>query len=218
MNTYQTRVYKQFVKRLLDFIVALLAIILLSPLYFIVALLVKLKLGSPVIFKQERPGRDEKIFTLYKFRSMTNEVDEKGELLPETVRLTKFGLFLRSTSLDELPQLFNVLKGEMSIIGPRPLIVYYLPLYNAHQKRRHEVRPGITGLAQVKGRNYLSWEEKFDLDVEYIDKLSFINDLKIVLLTIKIVIGRKDIYIDAEKIMEDFEGDKSIAKEVSPKI
>lgn len=193
--------------------IALMAILLLSPLYLIVAILVRFKLGSPVIFKQERPGRDEKIFTLYKFRSMTNERDEKGELLPETVRLTKFGVFLRSTSLDELPQLFNVLKGEMSIIGPRPLIVYYLPLYNDHQKRRHEVRPGITGLAQVKGRNFISWEEKFDLDVEYIEKLSFLNDLRIVLLTIKIVLGRKDVYVDAEKIMEDFKG-SSVQREV----
>ncbi|QCR34437.1 sugar transferase [Lysinibacillus sp. SGAir0095] len=205
--------YKQFFKRALDFMIALMAILLLSPLYLIVAILVRFKLGSPVIFKQERPGRDEKIFTLYKFRSMTNERDEKGELLPETVRLTKFGVFLRSTSLDELPQLFNVLKGEMSIIGPRPLIVYYLPLYNDHQKRRHEVRPGITGLAQVKGRNFISWEEKFDLDVEYIEKLSFLNDLRIVLLTIKIVLGRKDVYVDAEKIMEDFKG-SSVQREV----
>ncbi|SOB93567.1 lipopolysaccharide/colanic/teichoic acid biosynthesis glycosyltransferase [Ureibacillus xyleni] len=208
MNAFSGKLYQKFIKRPLDLLISFVAIVLLSPLLLLVSLLVKIKLGSPIIFKQLRPGRDEKIFTLYKFRTMTNEQDQFGQLLPETIRLTKFGRFLRSTSLDELPQLFNVLKGEMSIIGPRPLLVHYLKLYNEHQKRRHEVRPGLTGLAQVKGRNYLTWEEKFNLDVEYVDNISLLNDIKILVLTLKKVIKREDIYEDPNKIMENFEGDK----------
>lgn len=158
------------------------------------------------LFKQERPGLNEKIFTLYKFRSMTDERDENGELLPDSVRLTKFGKFLRSTSLDELPELFNILKGDMSIIGPRPLLVQYLPLYDEHQRRRHEVRPGLSGLAQVNGRNAISWEEKFNLDIEYVNNISFILDWKIIFLTIKKVFVREGISSDTSVTMEPFQG------------
>lgn len=199
-------IYKRFIKRPMDFILSLIAIIVLSPIFLIVALLVKIKLGSPVIFKQQRPGLNEKIFTMYKFRTMTDERDENGELLPDSVRLTKFGQFLRSTSLDELPELFNILKGDMSIVGPRPLLVQYLPLYNDHQKRRHEVRPGLTGLAQVNGRNAISWEEKFDLDVQYVDHVSFIGDWKIILLTVKKVFVREGINSETAATMEPFKG------------
>lgn len=201
-------IYKRFIKRPMDFILSLIAIIVLSPIFLIVALLVKIKLGSPVIFKQQRPGLNEKIFTMYKFRTMTDERDENGELLPDSVRLTKFGRFLRSTSLDELPELFNILKGDMSIVGPRPLLVQYLPLYNDHQKRRHEVRPGLTGLAQVNGRNAISWEEKFDLDVRYVDHVSFIGDWKIILLTVKKVFVREGINSETAATMEPFTGNK----------
>lgn len=201
-------IYKRFIKRPMDFILSLIAIIVLSPVFLIVALLVKIKLGSPVIFKQQRPGLNEKIFTMYKFRTMTDERDENGELLPDSVRLTKFGKFLRSTSLDELPELFNILKGDMSIVGPRPLLVQYLPLYNDHQKRRHEVRPGLTGLAQVNGRNAISWEEKFDLDVQYVDHISFIGDWKIIFLTIKKVFIREGINSETAATMEPFTGNK----------
>ena len=176
-------IYK-YIKRILDIISSLLAIIILSPLLAVTAVLVKTKLGSPVLFKQERPGKDEKIFTLMKFRTMTDERDENGELLPDEVRLTKFGKFLRSTSIDELPELFNILKGDMSVIGPRPLLVKYLPRYNEHQHRRHEVRPGLSGWAQVNGRNSISWEEKFDLDVEYVDNYSLSKDINILFMTV----------------------------------
>ena len=176
--------YKKFFKRLVDIVCALAAIIVFSWLYIIVAVLVRVKLGSPVIFKQARPGKNEKIFNLYKFRTMTDERDENGELLPDDVRLTKFGRLLRSTSLDELPEAFNILKGDMSVVGPRPLLVSYLPLYNEHQARRHEVRPGLSGLAQVNGRNAISWEEKFDLDVKYVDNITFVGDVKIIFMTV----------------------------------
>jgi len=190
----------------MDFILSLIALIILSPVFLVVALLVRINLGSPVIFKQQRPGLNEKIFTMYKFRTMTDERDENGELLPDAVRLTKFGKFLRSTSLDELPELFNILKGDMSIVGPRPLLVQYLPLYNEHQRRRHEVRPGLTGLAQVNGRNAISWEEKFDLDVEYVDNVTFINDWKIIFSTLKKVVLREGINSETAATMEFFEG------------
>jgi len=199
-------VYRRYIKRPMDFILSLIAIIVLSPVFLVVAVLVRVKLGSPIIFKQERPGLNEKIFTLYKFRSMTDERDENGELLPDSVRLTKFGKFLRSTSLDELPELFNILKGDMSIIGPRPLLVQYLPLYDEHQRRRQEVRPGLSGLAQVSGRNTISWEEKFNLDVEYVDNISFILDWKIIFLTIKKVIFREGISSNTSVTMEPFRG------------
>lgn len=199
-------IYRRFIKRPMDFILSLIAIIVLSPVLLIVALLVRIKLGSPVIFKQKRPGLNEKIFTLYKFRTMTDERDENGELLPDEIRLTRFGKFLRSTSLDELPELFNILKGDMSVIGPRPLLVQYLPLYNDHQKRRHEVRPGLSGLAQVSGRNGISWEDKFDLDVQYVDNVSFIGDWKIIFLTLKKVFVREGINQTGEATMEIFRG------------
>ena len=196
--------YSKYVKRILDFILSLLAIIILSPVLLIVAVLVRTKLGSPVIFKQKRPGLHEKIFTLYKFRTMTDEKDEDGNLLPDEIRLTKFGKLLRSTSLDELPELFNILKGDMAIVGPRPLLVKYLPLYNEHQKHRHDVRPGFTGYAQVNGRNSITWEEKFNLDIEYTHKISFLIDIEIILKTIKVVLFRQGISSETSVTMEEF--------------
>ncbi|WP_102694315.1 sugar transferase [Rummeliibacillus pycnus] len=190
----------------MDFILSFLALMILWPVILIVALLVRLKLGGPVIFKQDRPGLNEKIFVMYKFRTMSDERDDNGELLPDKIRLTKFGKFLRSTSLDELPELFNILKGDMSIIGPRPLLVRYLPLYDEHQKRRHEVRPGLSGLAQISGRNAISWEDKFNLDVFYVDNISFIKDWKIILLTIKKVFVREGINSNHNETMEAFRG------------
>ncbi|HDX9526929.1 TPA: sugar transferase [Bacillus thuringiensis] len=198
--------YGRFIKRPMDFILSLTAIIMLSPVFLIVAFLVKTRLGSPVLFKQERPGLHGTIFKMYKFRTMTDEKNENGELLPDSIRLTKFGKFLRSTSLDELPGLFNIFKGDMSIIGPRPLLVQYLPLYNEHQKRRHEVRPGLSGLAQVNGRNAISWEEKFNYDVEYVENMNFIMDWKIILLTIKKVFIREGINSQTAATMEPFKG------------
>ena len=198
--------YSLFFKRFLDFTLSLIAIILLSPIYLIVAILVRVKLGSPVIFKQKRPGKDEKIFKMYKFRSMTSEPDGEGNLLPDEVRLTSFGKKLRSTSLDELPELFNILKGDMSIIGPRPLFVHYLPLYNGFQKQRHDVRPGLTGLAQVSGRNAISWEEKFEKDVEYTKEYSFLLDMKILFMTVKTVFKKEGISSDTSSTMEEFKG------------
>ena len=198
--------YRKYIKRLLDFILSLFAIIILSPVLLIVALLVRIKLGSPVIFKQKRPGLNEKIFTLYKFRTMTDAKDERGNLLPDEIRLTKFGKLLRSTSLDELPELFNILKGDMAIVGPRPLLVRYLPLYNEHQKHRHDVRPGFTGYAQCNGRNAISWEEKFDLDVYYTKNLTLFMDIKIIIKTIKVVLFREGISSETSVTMEEFRG------------
>ena len=200
--------YRLYFKRPMDFILSLLAIILLSPVFILTGILVKTKLGSPILFKQNRPGLDEKIFTMYKFRTMTDRKDETGELLPDHIRLTKFGKMLRATSLDELPELFNILKGDMSIIGPRPLLVQYLPLYNDHQKRRHEVRPGLSGYAQVNGRNSISWEDKFDLDVQYVDNVTFINDLKIIMLTLKKVFVKDGISSASSVTMEVFTGNE----------
>ena len=201
--------YRLFFKRFLDFILSLLAVIVLSPIYIIVAFLVKIKLGSPVIFTQKRPGKNGKIFKMYKFRSMTSETDENGNLLPDEQRLTSFGKLLRSTSLDELPELLNILKGDMSIVGPRPLLVKYLPLYNEHQKHRHDVRPGFTGWAQCNGRNAISWEEKFDLDVYYTKHVSFLLDIKIIFKTIKTVLCREGISSETSVTMEEFRGTKS---------
>ncbi|MGV2444986.1 UNVERIFIED_CONTAM: sugar transferase [Bacillus sp. ATCC 13368] len=198
--------YRRFIKRAMDFILSLIAIVILSPILLVVALLVRVKLGSPVLFKQKRPGLNEDVFLMYKFRTMTDERDEHGELLPDNVRLTRFGRLLRSTSLDELPELFNILRGDMSIVGPRPLLVQYLPIYNDHQKRRHEVRPGLSGLAQVNGRNAISWENKFNLDVEYVDNVSFIGDWKIIFLTIKKVFVREGINSEVAATMEPFKG------------
>lgn len=199
--------YEKYGKRILDIIISLIVLIILSPILLITSVLVRIKLGSPVIFKQKRPGKDGKIFCMYKFRTMTDETDEKGELLPDDIRLTSFGKKLRATSLDELPELFNIIRGEMSIVGPRPLLVQYLPLYNKRQKRRHEVRPGVTGLAQVHGRNSISWEEKFEWDVKYVDSISFWQDFKILLLTIKTVFLHEGINSENSATMEDFTGE-----------
>jgi len=203
-------IYRSYIKRPMDFMLSLIAIIVLSPVLLVVALLVRIKLGSLVIFKQKRPGLNEKIFTIYKFRTMMDNRDENGDLLPDEVRFTRFGKFLRSTSLDELPELFNILVGDMSIIGPRPLLVQYLPLYNEYQERRHEVRPGLSGLAQVSGRNAISWEDKFNLDVKYVDKITFIGDWKIIFLTIKKVFVREGINSDSVATMEPFKGSVEI--------
>ena len=195
-------------KRLLDVVFSLLALLVLSPILLIIALLVRVKLGSPVVFRQERPGLNERIFKIYKFRSMTDARDGDGNLLPDIERLSSFGKFLRAASLDELPELWNILKGDMSFIGPRPLLVRYLPLYNAVQRRRHEVRPGLSGLAQVYGRNSLSWNEKFNLDVFYVNHLSIMMDFKIFFLTLKTIVSRKGINSDDMTTMEEFKGSK----------
>lgn len=208
-------VYRRYVKRPMDFILSFCALIALLPVLLFIAIIVRIKLGSTVIFKQKRPGLNEKIFTLYKFRTMTDERNDKGELLGDEIRLTKFGKFLRSTSLDELPELFNILKGEMSIIGPRPLLVQYLPLYNSHQKRRHEVRPGLSGLAQVSGRNAISWEGKFNLDVQYVDNVSFFGDMRIIFLTLKKAFLREGINSETAATMEPFDGTNSIKERVT---
>ena len=198
--------YKLFFKRFLDFILSLIAIVLLSPIYLIIAILVRVKLGSPVIFMQERPGKNEKIFSMYKFRSMTSEIDKEGNLLPDEVRLTPFGKKLRATSLDELPELFNILKGDMSFVGPRPLLVKYLPLYSEEQQHRHDVRPGLTGLAQVMGRNALTWEAKFKKDVFYTEHCNFLLDIQIIGKTILLVLKQEGISSDTSVTMEEFHG------------
>lgn len=198
--------YRHFLKRFLDILLSGCALIVLSPVLLVVAVLVRTKLGSPVIFCQERPGKDEKIFKMYKFRSMTDARDEHGALLPDEVRLPRFGRILRSTSLDELPELWNIFKGDMSIVGPRPLLVKYLPLYNAEQRHRHDVRPGLTGLAQVNGRNAISWEEKFRLDVDYVRHITFAGDVKIVLATVGKVLHHEGISGGNSATMEEFRG------------
>ena len=198
--------YKKFVKRLLDIVLSGTALIILSPVLLIVAILVRIKLGSPVIFHQKRPGKDGKIFTMCKFRTMTDEKDGNGNLLPDEVRLTKFGKLLRSTSLDELPELWNIFKGDMSIVGPRPLLVQYLPLYNEEQKHRHDVRPGLTGLAQVNGRNAITWEKKFEYDVEYVRNVNFMMDVKILIGTVMAVLKRDGISSETSATMEVFTG------------
>ncbi len=198
--------YEKFIKRPQDLILSLVSLILLSPILLVIAVLVRLKLGSPVLFTQERPGLNEKIFKMYKFRTMTDERGEDGELLPDSVRLTKFGKRLRTTSLDELLELWNIVRGDMAIVGPRPLLIQYLELYNEHQKRRHDVRPGLSGHAQVNGRNAISWEDKFDLDVKYVDNISFVGDWKIIFLTINKVFVKEGISSDTSVTMEPFRG------------
>ena len=202
---YRTSFYVIYVKRFLDILCSLLGIIILSPIFLIIMILVRIKLGSPVIFRQRRPGLNEKIFTLYKFRTMTNEKNSNGELLADEVRLTKFGKWLRSTSLDELPELFNILKGDMSIVGPRPLAVQYLPYYSETERHRHDVLPGLTGLAQVNGRNSLIWEEKFSYDLAYVKNVSFSGDIKIIFATIKTVLSRSDIGVRGLDTPLDFD-------------
>lgn len=198
--------YRKCFKRFLDILLSACALIVLSPVMLIVAVLVRTKLGSPVIFCQERPGKDEKIFKMYKFRSMTDERAADGELLPDELRVTRLGRILRSTSLDELPELWNIFKGDMSIVGPRPLLVKYLPLYNEEQHRRHDVRPGLTGLAQVHGRNALSWEERFAYDVRYVSQITAWGDLKILLQTVSSVVKREGISSRTSVTMEEFQG------------
>lgn len=193
--------YAKYIKRILDLILSLMALILLMPLMIIIGILVRINLGSPIIFKQKRPGKNEKIFTLYKFRTMTDKRDIDGNLLQDEYRLTKFGKFLRSTSLDELPELINIIKGDMAIVGPRPLLVEYLPYYTEEEKHRHDVRPGLTGLAQVNGRNLLKWDERLKKDLEYINSISVKNDLFIIFRTIINVIKRKDIAVGREHNM-----------------
>lgn len=206
MSGHKKGFYEKFIKRPQDFLCALAAIVVLSPVMLVTAILVRTKLGSPIIFKQERPGLNGKIFTLYKFRTMTDKTDENGNLLPDEIRLTSFGKKLRSTSLDELPELFNILNGDMAVVGPRPLLVRYLPRYNAHQARRHEVRPGFTGYAQVNGRNSITWEDKFDKDVYYVDHVTFLGDWKIIFQTVKTVLKREGISSDTSATMEEFMG------------
>ena len=200
--------YEKYIKRVQDFWCAVFALVILSPVMLVTAILVRLKLGSPVIFRQKRPGKDEKIFELYKFRTMTDERDADGELLPDEERLTDFGKTLRATSLDELPELLNILKGDMAVVGPRPLLVEYLPRYDERQKHRHDVRPGLTGLAQVNGRNELSWDEKFEDDLQYVNHITFLQDVKIIGDTIKTVLKREGIHSETSSTMEYFLGSK----------
>lgn len=205
-KTHKAGIYEKYIKRLMDVVCSGMALLILWPLLLITAILVRVKLGSPVIFAQSRPGKDEKIFKLYKFRTMTDERDEEGNFLPDDIRLTKFGKMLRATSLDELPELWNILKGDMSIIGPRPLLVHYLPLYNEEQRHRHDVRPGLTGWAQANGRNTVSWENKFKYDVEYVENISFSMDMKILFMTVKSVVKRDGISSETSATMEQFTG------------
>lgn len=202
------KMYDRLIKRMIDLVLSGIALLVLSPVYLILAVLVRVKLGSPVLFSQERPGKNEKVFRMYKFRSMTDARDANGDLLPDEERLTHFGATLRATSLDELPELWNIFKGDMSIVGPRPLLVRYLPRYNERQRRRHEVRPGLTGWAQVNGRNAISWEQKFEYDVEYVEKESFLFDVKILFMTVGKVLHRSGINQEGSATMEEFMGNE----------
>ena len=197
-----------YFKRFLDFSIATIILIILSPLLLIASVLIRINMGKPILLRQMRPGKNEKIFTVYRFRTMRDTHDKNGKLLPDAERLTQLGKFIRTTSIDELPQMFNVLKGDMSLIGPRPLLVEYLPLYNARQRRRHEVRPGISGLAQVNGRNAISWEEKFEYDVQYVENFGFMMDLKIFFQTILNILKRKNISAAGEATMHKFTGNQ----------
>lgn len=196
--------YRKLIKRLLDICISGFALLILSPVLLVLCVLVRTKLGSPILFRQERPGKDEKIFTLCKFRTMTDARDENGKLLPDDVRLTKFGKLLRATSLDELPELWNILKGDMSLIGPRPLLVSYLPYYTEEERLRHSVRPGLTGLAQVSGRNYIDWDNRLKKDVEYVKNLSFMMDMKVIFMTIKVVLGHNDVAENTNQVEGNF--------------
>jgi len=196
--------YELCFKRVLDFVLSLIALIILSPVIIVVAILARIKLGSPVLFTQDRPGLNEKVFKLYKFRTMTDKRDENGELLPDADRLTSFGSFLRATSLDELPELFNILKGDMALIGPRPLLVQYLPYYTEKEKHRHDVRPGLSGLAQINGRNLVKWDERLAFDVEYVNNITFMCDVKIILKTVAKVFKREDVAVDPESVDEGY--------------
>lgn len=204
--------YRKYVKRLLDILCALAAIVVFCWLYLLIAVLVRLKLGKPILFRQQRPGKDEKIFTLYKFRTMTDEKDENGELLPDTVRLTKFGKFLRSTSLDELPEAFNILKGDMSVVGPRPLLVEYLPYYTEEERHRHDMRPGLTGLAQVNGRNFVSWNERLAFDVQYINHITFFGDISIVIQTVFKFLKKTDIAVDTNRVESNLAQERGVVR------
>ena len=197
--------YAKYIKRILDFVLSLISLIVLAIPMLIIYILVRIKLGKPAIFKQERPGKDEKIFILYKFRTMTDKKDENGKLLPDSERLTKFGKILRSTSLDELPELINILKGDMAIVGPRPLLVEYLEFYDDKEKHRHDVRPGLTGLAQVSGRNAISWSDKFTKDIEYVHNVKFTEDIKIIFETVKKVFKEEGINQEGNATMERFD-------------
>ena len=208
MQKRRRGMYERYVKRLLDIVLSLVALVILSPVMLVVAGLVRVKLGKPIVFKQQRPGKNEKIFNMYKFRSMTVEKDSDGKLLPDEVRLTAFGKKLRSTSLDELPELVNILKGDMSIVGPRPLLVEYLPYYTEEEHHRHDVRPGLTGLAQIKGRNVMSWEERFATDLFYIKTISFINDTLIIFKTIQKVVKKENILVGKEHVLKNFDTER----------
>ena len=205
--------YKKFLKRLVDFTLSLLAIIVLSPVLIIVGILVRVKLGSPVVFKQKRPGLNEEIFIMYKFRTMTDEKDENGELFPDSVRLTRFGRLLRSTSLDELPELFNILKGDMSIVGPRPLLERYLPYYTETEKLRHSVRPGLSGLAQINGRNNLEWDSRLGLDIEYVNNSTFMLDFKIISKTLIKAVKRENVTVVDQAPLKDLHLERSVMDE-----
>lgn len=196
--------YEKYFKRALDVFCGLAALLVFWWLYVLVAILVRIKLGSPVLFRQERPGKNEKVFRLYKFRTMTDARDENGNLLPDEVRLTKFGRALRATSLDELPEVFNILKGEMSVIGPRPLTIQYLPYYSEEERRRHDVRPGLSGLAQVNGRNFIDWDHRLALDVQYVKKITFLGDLRIILQTALKFVKKEDVAVDTNKVEPNF--------------
>ena len=217
-NNLKYGLYRKYFKRAFDFILSLITIIVLSPVLFVVALLVMKKLGNPVLFKQKRPGLDEKIFTMYKFRTMTDERNVKGDLLPDEERLTKFGKLLRSTSLDELPGLFNILKGDMSFVGPRPLLIKYLPYYTNEERIRHTVRPGLTGLSQVNGRNLLQWDKRLALDVKYTKKVTFLTDLYIIFLTMKKVIQRKDIVVGNQHVLKNLDVERKVSENENDKV